>query len=182
MQNIDDNEILLLISNPETLHQGFEIIVAKYSKQIYFHIRRMVINHQDADDILQDTLIKAFTKIETFRSESSIYTWIYRIATNTTLNFLDKKKRMFVFSALSYEDSLADSIEGDKYFDGDGLQIKLQKAVLKLPEKQRLVFNMKYYDDMKYEEISEILGTTTGGLKASYHHAVTKIEKFINED
>jgi RNA polymerase sigma-70 factor (ECF subfamily) len=182
MQNTSDNDILTLISNPDTLHEGFGIIVAQYSKQIYYHIRRMVIDHQDADDILQDTLIKAYTKIDSFRSESSIYTWIYKIATNTTLNFLDKKKRQFVFSALNYEDTLADKIESDKYFDGDALQTKLQKAILKLPEKQRLVFNMKYYDDLKYEEISEILGTSVGGLKASYHHAVGKIEKYINED
>ncbi|MCK9254376.1 MAG: RNA polymerase sigma factor [Bacteroidales bacterium] len=182
MSKIKEEEIISLLSKPETFNQGFEILVKTYSKQLYFHIRRMLIIHQDADDVLQETWIKAFTQISKFRFESSIYTWLYRIATNNCLNFLDKKKRQFVFSALNYEDSLVQKLESDKYFDGDDLQLKLQKAVLKLPEKQRLVFNMKYYGEMKYDEISEILGTSVGALKASYHHATTKIEKYINED
>jgi len=177
----NDNEIVSLLKNPESKNAAFSIIVEKYSKQLYYHIRRIVIDHQDADDILQDTFIKAFTKIDTFRSESGLYTWLYRIATNTTLNFLATKKRFYTFSALSYEDTLAEKLEGSQYFDGDKLQTELQKAILKLPEKQRLIFNMKYYDDLKYEEISEILGTSIGALKASYHHAVTKIEKYINK-
>ncbi|MDD3860111.1 MAG: RNA polymerase sigma factor [Bacteroidales bacterium] len=181
MDSTNDNEIISLLNNPETKNAAFSIIVEKYSRKLYYHIRRLVIDHQDADDLLQDTFVKAFTKIETFRSESTLYTWLYRIATNTCLNFLSVKKRYYTFSALSYEDSLADKIESDQYFDGDNLQKELQKAILKLPEKQRLVFNMKYYDDLKYEEISEILGTTVGALKASYHHAVTKIEKYINK-
>ncbi len=181
MGNINDNEILSLLADPGSKNAAFNIIVKKYSKQLYYHVRRMVIDHQDADDIIQDSLIKAYVKIDNFRSESSIYTWLYKISTNTTLNFLAKKKRSFTFSALSYEDTLADKIESDEFFDGDSLQKSLQKAVLKLPEKQRLVFNMKYYDEMKYEDISEVLGTSVGALKASYHHAVTKIEKYINE-
>ncbi len=180
MENINDSELLSLLADPESRNQAFNTIVKKYSKQLYFHVRRMVIDHDDADDIIQDSFIKAYTKIENFRSESSIYTWLYKIATNTTLNFLAKKKRSVTFSALSYEDSLVDKIESDTFFDGDSLQKDLQKAVLMLPEKQRLVFNMKYFDEMKYEDISEILGTSVGGLKASYHHAVTKVEKHIN--
>ncbi len=182
MLNINEEDIIKLISEPETLSQGFEILIKKYSKQLYFHIRRMLIIHQDADDILQDTWIKAYTQIGKFRFESSIYTWLYRIATNNSLNFLEKKKRQFIFSATTYEDTLVEKLESDKYFDADALQLKLQKAILKLPEKQRLVFNMKYYDEMKYEEMSEVLGTSVGALKASYHHAVTKIENFIKED
>jgi RNA polymerase sigma-70 factor (ECF subfamily) len=179
---IDDNAIIEKLRNPESRNEAFDSIVQKYSKQIYYHIRRMVIDHDDANDLVQDSFLKAYTNIDKFRFDSAIYTWIYRIATNTCLNFLEKKKRQFTFSALSYEDSLADKIESSSYFDGDELQKKLQKSILKLPEKQRLVFNMKYYDDLKYEEISEILKTSVGGLKASYHHAVTKIEKYINED
>ncbi len=182
MINSEDNEILSLLADPESKNAAFSIIVKKYSKNLYYHIRRMVIDHQDADDLLQDTLIKAYTKISYFRSDSSLYTWLYKIATNTTLNFIAKKKRSFTFSALKFEDTLSDKIESDSYFDGDKLQKKLQKAQLRLPEKQRLVFNMKYYDDMKYEDMSEITGTSVGALKASYHHAVAKIEKYINED
>lgn len=179
---IDDNANIEKLRNPETRNEAFDSIVKKYSKQIYYHIRRMVIDHDDANDLVQDTFLKAYTNIDKFRFDSAIYTWIYKIATNTCLNFLNRQKRQFTFSAISYEDSLADKLESSSYFDGDELQKKLQKSILKLPEKQRLVFNMKYYDDLKYEEISEILKTSVGGLKASYHHAVTKIEKYINED
>jgi RNA polymerase sigma-70 factor (ECF subfamily) len=182
MIKIDDNDILKKLQDHNTRNEAFNIIVKKYSRQLYFHIRRMVIDHDDTNDLVQDSFIKAYTNLDNFRYNSAIYTWLFRIATNTCLNFLERKKRMFTFSALSYEDTLTDKLQSSEYFDGDEIQMKLQKAVLKLPEKQRLVFNMKYYDDLKYEEISEILKTTVGGLKASYHHAVTKIEKYLNED
>lgn len=182
MKKNDDKVIIDKLRNLETRNEAFNDIVNQYSKQLYYHIRRMVIDHEDANDLVQDSFVKAYTNLEKFRFDASIYTWLYRIATNTCLNFLDRKKRMFTFSALSLEDTLADKIEAHSYFDGDELQKSLQKAILKLPTKQRLVFNMKYYDDLKYSEISEILKTSEGGLKASYHHAVKKIEKYINED
>ncbi len=178
----NDSEILKNLQSPETRNQAFNAIVNKYSQRLYYHIRRMVIDHDDTNDLLQDTFVKAFTKLDSFRSESAIYTWLYKIATNTTLNFITKKKRQFTFTAINFEDSLSSQLETDEYFDGDALQKKLQKSVLKLPPKQRIVFNMKYYDEMKYEEMSKVLETSVGALKASYHHAVNKIEKFINED
>ena len=179
---INEKEILSQLRNPETKDKAFDYIVNTYSQKLYYHIRRMVIDHDDANDLLQDTFINAFVKIDKFRSDSAIYTWLYKIATNTSLNFIAKKKRQYTFSAIKFEDSLASQLESDQYFDGDALQKKLQRSVLKLPTKQRLVFNMKYFDEMKYEEISKVLDTSVGGLKASYHHAVKKIEKFINED
>ena len=178
MNNSNENSI----NSKADLNSFFDDVVKQYSEKLYKHIRRLVIVHEDANDILQDTFVKAYLNFENFRNESNIYTWLYRIATNLSLNFLKRKKRYFVFSALDYEDTLIDKIESSEYFDGDEMQKKLQKAILKLPLKQRLVFNMKYYDNLKYEEISEILQTSVGALKASYHHAVNKIEKYLNEN
>jgi len=178
----DDKDILQKLKDENSRNEGFSLIVEKYSQQLYYHIRRMVISHEDANDLVQDTFIKAYTNLDKFRFDSAIYTWIYRIGTNTCLNFLDKKKRQYTFTALSFEDKLANKLESDEYFDGDEIQKKLQKAILTLPPKQRLVFNMRYYEELKYDEISEILNTSVGGLKASYHHAVTKVEKYLKQD
>lgn len=178
MNNSNENSI----NSKADLNSFFDDVVKQYSEKLYKHIRRLVIVHEDANDILQDTFVRAYLNFENFRNESNIYTWLYRIATNLSLNFLKRKKRYFVFSALDYEDTLIDKIESSEYFDGDEMQKKLQKAILKLPLKQRLVFNMKYFDNLKYEEISEILQTSVGALKASYHHAVNKIEKYLNEN
>jgi len=140
----------------------------------------MVLDHEDADDLVQDTFVKVWRNLRKFREESTLYTWIYKIATNETLSFLQKKKLKYVLRTGNLENQLATQIKDDSYFDGDEIQLKLQKAILTLPEKQRLVFNMKYFEDMKYEDMSEVLGTSVGALKASHHLAVKKIENFLN--
>jgi RNA polymerase sigma-70 factor (ECF subfamily) len=175
----EDQYLVARLKNSSEAEAAFKELVEKYQKRLYTHIRKMVISHSDTDDILQDTFIKVYRNINNFREDSSLFTWLYRIATNETLNFLKKKKRQYVFSALDYEDQMVQSLKNDAYFDGDEAAFKLEQAILKLPEKQRLVFNMKYYDEMKYQQISDILDTSVGALKASYHHAVKKIEKFI---
>jgi len=157
-------------------------MVRKYQQKIYWHIRKMVIDHDDADDLVQEVFIKVWKHIENFREDAQLYTWIYRIATNECLNFLRKKKNKFFLPIHDVQNELTQKLDSSPYIDGDEIQLKLQKALLKLPEKQRLVFNMKYFDEMKYEEISEITDTSVGSLKASYHHAVKKIEEFIKHD
>ena len=168
-----------LCQQSNTSNYGFNLLVRKYQEQVYMHIRRLVINHADADDIVQDTFVKVWENLNNFRAESNLYTWIYRIATNEALTFLKKKKRKYSFTAIDYYSTLAKTLEDDNYYNGDEIQLLLQKALLTLPDKQRLVFNMKYYDELKYEEISDIVGTSVGALKASYHIATKKIEKFI---
>ena len=176
-----DDEIKTLLSTEGKKDIAFGMIVEDYGEKLYRHIRRMVLIHQDADDILQDSFLKAYLNISSFRAHSQLFTWLYRIATNESLNFLKKKKRSFVFSALSYEDKLVDMLREDEFFDGNKAEFLMKKAILSLPEKQRLVFHLRYYDEMKYEYMSEILGTSTGALKASYHHAVKKIETYLNQ-
>jgi RNA polymerase sigma-70 factor (ECF subfamily) len=161
---------------------AFNLIIRKYQKQIYWHIRRIVISHDDANDIVQNTFIKVWENLKSFRKEAKLYTWLYQIATNEAINFLKKKRTKFLIPIVDVEAQLSEKLEDDNYFSGDEIQIKLQKALLTLPEKQRIVFNMRYFDELSYEEISEILGTSVGALKASYHHAMKKIEKFIIND
>ena len=143
------------------------------------HIRRLLIDHDDTDDVLQNTFIKVWKNLEGFNRDSQLFTWIYRIATNESITFLNKKKRRFFIPIINVEHELSSKLESDVNFSGDKIQLKLQKAILTLPEKQRVVFNMKYYDELKYEEIAEITGTSVGALKASYHHAVKKIEEYV---
>ncbi len=159
----------------------FNLIVRKYQKPLYWHIRKMVIVHEDADDILQDVFIKIWKSLINFRYDSKLYTWMYKIATNETLTFLKKKRKKFFLNIVDVEKELSEKIE-ENFYDGDEIKLKLQKSVLKLPEKQRLIFNMKYFDHMKYNEISKILGTSVGSLKASYHIAKKKIENFLKND
>ncbi|NDW13230.1 RNA polymerase sigma factor [Bacteroides sp. 214] len=176
----NEREVIALIQDKETQKQGFERIVAEYSEQLYWQIRRMVLSHDDTNDLLQNTFIKAWLNLEYFRAEAKLSTWLYRIALNECLTFLNKQR-----ATLSIDDpeaAVINKLESDPYFSGDEAQLMLQKALLTLPEKQRMVFNLKYYEEMKYEEMSEIFGTSVGALKASYHHAVKKIEKILSEE
>lgn len=157
------------------------MVVAQYSEQLYWQIRRMVLSHDDANDLLQNTFVKAWVNIDYFRAEAKLSTWLYRIALNECLTFLNKQKALASVSLDDPEADVLQKLEGDTYFSGDKVQLMLQKALLTLPEKQRMVFNLKYFQEMKYEEMSEIFGTSVGALKASYHHAIKKIEKFLEE-
>lgn len=179
---MDDKDLLVKIRNPETSNYGFSLLVRTYQQKIYWHVRKMVIDHDDAHDVTQDIFIKVYRHIGTFREDAQLYTWIYRIATNECLSFLKRKKRRFFLPLGDVANELSTKLDQGNYISGDEIQLKLQKALLKLPDKQRLVFNMKYFDDMPYEEISEITGTSVGALKASYHHAVKKIEDFLSID
>ena len=179
---MEDKELLEKFANPDSRNLAFNQLVRKYQQKVYWHIRKMVIDHDDADDLTQEVFVKVWKNLENFRQDAQLYTWIYRIATNECLSFLSSKKRKFFLPLNDEAAELAEKIDATPGIDGDEIQLKLQKALLRLPEKQRLVFNMKYYDELKYEEISEILGTSVGALKASYHLAVKKIEEFLKQD
>lgn len=179
---MDDEELIAKIRDPESRNYGFNLLVREYQEKIYWHIRKMVIDHDDANDVSQEVFVKVWKNLDKFRAESQLYTWVYRIATNECLNFLSKKKRKYMISWGSVEKELSEKVDNSSYIEGTEVQKKLQKALLKLPNKQRMVFNMKYFEDMKYEDISGITGTSIGALKASYHHAVKKIEEYLNRD
>ncbi len=178
---IDEEKLLEELHDPLTSRKGFGRLVSEYSERLYWQIRKMVLSHDDANDILQDVFIKAWTNLENFRGEAKLTTWLYRIAINESITFLNKKRSQNNISIDDDDAFLLNIIESDEYFDGDEAQKMLQKAILTLPDKQRLVFQMKYFEEMKYEEMSDILGTSVGALKASYHHAVKKIEKILGE-
>lgn len=178
---MEDKEILEKFAREESRNMAFNQLVRKYQQKIYWHIRKMVIDHEDADDLTQETFIKVWKHLENFRQDAQLYTWLYRIATNECLNFLKSKKRKFFLPINDVSAELSAKIDQSDNISGEEIQLKLQKALLRLPDKQRLVFNMKYYDDLKYEEISEILGTSVGALKASYHLAVKKIENYVTK-
>lgn len=174
-----EQAILEVIKEDETRHRAFGMIVEAYSERLYWHIRRMVVVHADADDVLQNTFVKIWEALVHFRGESSLYTWMYRIATNESINFLNgKKRRKYVFWD-QVEQRLSNSLESDPYFDGNALDKTLQQAILRLPQKQRTIFLLRYYDEMKYEDMSQVLETSVGALKASYHHAYQKIKKVM---
>ncbi len=177
----EDSELLRLFRQPENRSVAFHQLVLKYQKRVYWHARKMVIDHDDADDLTQEIFLKIWHHLEDFREDSRLFTWIYRIATNECLTFLKKKRTRFFLPIHNVEQELEHKLESGHFISGDEIQLKLQKAILKLPEKQRLVFHMKYFDDMKYEEISEILGTSVGALKATYHLAVKKIEDYMEK-
>ena len=169
------------MAQPTSSEQGFRLLMQTFQERLYWHIRRLVGSHADADDVLQNTFIKAWRGIANFEGKSKLYTWLYRIATNESLTFLAQKQRRGTNSLDDPGSLMAARLRADQYFDGDEIQLRLQVAIAQLPDKQRLVFNMKYFDELKYEEISAITGTSVGALKASYHHAVIKIETFIND-
>lgn len=171
---------LLIKEGKKTEH--FSDMVKVFQERLYWHIRKMVLSHDDANDVLQNTFLKAWKGLDGFRGEAQLSTWLYRIATNETLTFLANKRLKSIELMEELEDLLFSSLQADSYFSGDEVQLKLQKAILTLPEKQRLVFNMKYFDDMTYDTMEGILGTSVGALKASYHHAVKKIEKYLEEE
>ena len=181
-EHLSDNKILELCLDNESQSYGFNLLVRKYQKQLYFHIRKMVLVHEDADDVLQQTFIKAWKSITLFRGDSKLYTWLYQIASNACIDFLKTKKKHLHSDVDQIEESYLNALEEDPLFTGDDMEKEFQKALLTLPDKQRLVFNLKYFEELKYEEISQITGTSIGGLKASYHHAVEKIKEFIKQD
>ena len=178
MKNSDPDDIIFDLIKTD-LNGGFRLLVEKYSQKLYWHIRRLVILHEDADDALQNTFINVWKSIGNFRNESSLYTWLYTIATNEALTLINKRKKNAAVSIDTLDGYFAGSLEGNTWFDGDAAQTKLQNAIIQLPYKQRIVFNMKYFDNMSYEDMSKVLKTSEGALKASYHHAVKKIEKMI---
>lgn len=179
---MEEEEFIQQLLNPKTQNEAFQKLLLTYQRPLYNHIRNIVLNHDDTDDVLQNTFIKVFQNLKNFKRESKLFSWMYRIATNEALTFLNQKAKKTGISSEALQNKAIDNLKSDSYFDGNEIQIKLQKAIVTLPEKQQLVFKMKYFEDLKYEEISEILGTSVGALKASYHHAVKKIEAFVTRN
>lgn len=182
LEEYTDKELVRLFREDSNPGYAFNLIVRKYQEKLYWHIRKLIISHDDTDDVLQVVFIKAFQSLSGFREDSSLYTWLYRIATNEALTFLKRNKIRKYLSFGAISTYLERTLEADAYSDGDEIKIKLQRAIINLPEKQRIVFNMKYFDEMKYEEMADILQTSVGALKASYHHAIKKIERFLKGD
>ena len=178
-QHLDDKELLVQFRDPATKERSFTLSMKKYQEKLYWHIRRMVGAHDDANDVLQNMFIKVWNALENFREDSQLYTWLYRIATNECLTFLEQQKKRASVSLSDVESGLSNRLKAEKHFDANKLEWKLQVAIQQLPEKQRVVFNLRDYDEMPYEKMSQILETSEGALKASYHHAVKKIEDFI---
>ena len=177
---IDEKELVRQLQDERSAHKAFEMLLKTYTEPVYWQIRRMVLNHDDAHDVVQNVFIKAWTNLQNFRGDAKLSTWLFKIAVNESINFINKEKHRSQISGDSDDESpLLKNLEADSYFDGDALQAELQDAIAKLPDKQRLVFNMRYYDEMKYEDMSEILGTSVGALKASYHHAVKKLTDML---
>jgi RNA polymerase sigma-70 factor (ECF subfamily) len=176
-----ETQILSWVKSPKTKHKGISKIIEIYQESLYWHIRKMVLSHDDAKDILQEVFLRTWYKIDTFKGDSKLFTWLYRIATNETLRFLDRKNRI-LSNNNQLQETLKNNLETLDLVSGDEIQIQLQKAILQLPRKQRLVFNMRYFDELKYEDISEIIETSVNSCKVSYHHAKTKIEQILKEE
>ncbi|MEM1217638.1 MAG: RNA polymerase sigma factor [Bacteroidota bacterium] len=180
-QEIADEAILHYLQVSGDADRGFLLLMEKYQERLYWHIRRLVIEHEDANDVLQNCLVKVFRNIQRFEGKSKLYTWLYRIATNEAITYLQKQKKRKTDSIHDEESHLENQLKADSYFDGDQAAIQLQKALTTLPEKQRLVFQLRYFEERPYQEISDMLDTSVGALKASYHHAVKKIEKYVRQ-
>lgn len=181
MHVYNEETIIRQLQDPVTMREAFAQVVAHYSEPLYWQIRKMVVSHDDTDDLLQNTFMKAWANIDYFRGDAKLSTWLYRIAVNESITFLNKERAKRNLTVDDEDTFLVESLPADEWFDGDEWQLLLQQAIARLPEKQRLVFTMRYFDEMKYEEMSEILGTTVGALKASYHHAAKKVEEFLLE-
>lgn len=179
LKSLVTDEQILSFFNSERKDHAFTLLMDKYQERVYWHVRRMVLSHEDANDISQNMWLKVWRKLDTFKGDSQLYTWLYRVATNEALSFLRSKKRKGTVAIETEDYDLSAELKADPYFDGDAYQIKIQEAIQSLPDKQRAVFNLRYFDEMKYDEMSEVLETSVGGLKASYHHAVKKIEAYI---
>lgn len=179
LTTLSDSELLVEFRNPVTKEKAFTSIIKKYQEKLYWHLRRMVIDHEDANDVLQNVMIRVWNGLENFREDSQLYTWLYRVATNECLTFLEQQKKRTAVSLSDVGSGLENKIKADRDFDGNKLEWKLQLGIQQLPEKQRIVFQLRYYDEMPYEEMSRVLETSEGALKASYHHAVKKIEEYI---
>ncbi len=178
-QYLDDSELLAQFKDPSTKEKGFTGIIKKYQQRLYWHIRRIVVQHEDANDVLQNMFIKVWNALENFREDSQLYTWLYRIATNESLTYIEQQKKRSSVSLSDVENGLSNKLRADKNYDSNKIEWKLQLAMQQLPEKQRIVFNLRYYDEMPYQQMSKVLETSEGALKASYHHAVKKIEDYI---
>lgn len=179
---MQEEELLKLLLNPKKKDEAFSLLVKEYKVRLYWHIRNFVKIHEDADDVLQNVFIKVYRNIHKFKGESKLYSWMYRIASNESITFLNKKAKKLKISNEEVQDYILDNLESDVYFEGDEIQLKLQKAIATLPEKQRQVFNMKYFQELKYKEIAEILDTSVGALKSNYHHATKKIEDYLKSN
>ncbi|HAS36152.1 MAG TPA: RNA polymerase subunit sigma [Flavobacteriales bacterium] len=182
MEHLSDQELLEGLRNPESKNYYFNLLCRKFQERLYWHIRRIVLSHEDADDLLQETFIQSWQKIHTFEERSQLSTWLIRIATNKCLDFLKKKRRFFFIPLIDVEKNLEEILEADSYFDGDEAEKKFQKALLSLPEKQRIVFQMRYYEDLKFTEIADILSLSEGGVKSNYHLAQKKLKDFLVDD
>jgi|TARA_B100001063_G_C16774024_1_gene563761 RNA polymerase sigma-70 factor (ECF subfamily) len=178
----NETDLIQRLQDSKSKETAFRELLSLYKERLYWHIRKIVISHDDADDVLQNTFIKVYRSIDKFKGDSKLYSWIYRIATNESITHINRNARRLQITNEEHQNLAINNLAADVYFEGDDIQLKLQKAIASLPQKQQLVFNMKYFDDMKYKEMSEILETSEGALKASYHIAVKKIESFLTSD
>ncbi|GAB3636163.1 RNA polymerase sigma factor [Hymenobacter arcticus] len=178
---MEDSEILFKFQDPASRNLAFNQLIRKYQQKVYWHVRKMVVDHADADDLTQDVFVKVWKNLANFRQDAALFTWIYRIATNECLSFLQSKRRKFFLPLNDVGAELAAKMEADPAIAGDEIELRLQRAILRLPDKQRLVFNLRYYDEMPYEQMAEVTGTSVGALKASYHHAARKIEEYVTK-